>query len=1052
MAPPAVHHYDDRDLRRRRSQAILRDGVILGVLIIVLSIWLGTSSGSTTATNGITALGVGNLSVGILVLVVLLVAAFSAFLAIRDRVMARVGLRNVSRAKGRTAILLFGLLIGSMIISSSLVIGDTVNTLSVHFTYIADGAVDEALTAPLPPALQATGATPFSYGLIPTPFFQVFNESASKVPDVAGVTPMIVGTAGVYDTTTNVAQPGLRLVGVDASAATVLGSFTTSGGASLAGPAPGEVLLNPTAAQELSASAGDAINLTAASGATLHLHVLAVVQADSRGGFKDDGQGDVFTTLGDAQNATGAIGFVNYVAVTNSGGLYGGVAHTDSVWNGLNSSLVAAKATLGDWPAGIGVEAVLSPDLAGAENSASSLTQLFLVLGLFSIGAGCVLIVGIFAMLAEERRGEMGVARAIGTRRGQLVRAYYFEGLAYSAGSALVGTLLGVVVGWGIIQGFAALFGASGGSTTTQAIVQSFTYTPQSMILAYAAGFLLTLATVTITSTYVSRMNIVRAMRGQPELIQPRQSRRFLAVLGLVCLLVGALLIVNGRQPGTDIDVGFFGVSLSLLAVGMLLAVVLPLRYAFSAAAVALLVFWGDLHLRDQLFPGYHVGGIFVFFQEGIFLILAAVILYVFNSDLIVRAFAAVSRKSARHLPVVRLAFSYPAHRRFRSAMTISIFAMVLFTITGIAVIGNGITSGVNSSVQAQTGGYTFFGDSLAPIPQVDATVNDTPLLHDDVSDFVSFYSGGGVFQTVGQGGFTYSLAAAPTGVPSWENFYQTNQFNFSSTLDGMSASQVWAHVEEPNSTYAVLDGSFVASAFGGFGGSVGHPSLDVGDTLNFSEGRGGPTTQFTVIGVMSEQTIPVILINPQLMVYGLGFNTSQFFLLSAASSVNPTQVLQNFQTHFFSEGMELFDFAQLLSSTLSFTDAFIDLLEVFVALGLIVGITALGILALRAVTERRTQVGVVRAIGFRKSQVLTSFLLEYSFLALTGIGIGAVMGFVLAYNLYEALGGLFAFSIPWANVAVVLITSYGLTLVAVGIPSLRASRIPPAEAIRYTE
>ena len=52
--------------------------------------------------------------------------------------------------------------------------------------------------------------------------------------------------------------------------------------------------------------------------------------------------------------------------------------------------------------------------------------------------------------------------------------------------------------------------------------------------------------------------------------------------------------------------------------------------------------------------------------------------------------------------------------------------------------------------------------------------------------------------------------------------------------------------------------------------------------------------------------------------------------------------------------------------------------------LGLVVGVAALGVISARAVVERRQQIGVLRAIGFRRRMVQAAFLLESSFIALT--------------------------------------------------------------------
>ena len=68
---------------------------------------------------------------------------------------------------------------------------------------------------------------------------------------------------------------------------------------------------------------------------------------------------------------------------------------------------------------------------------------IFTTFGTFSIAAGILLIFLIFVMLAAERRGELGIARAVGTRRAHLVQMFVFEGAAYDLVAAVVGARLG---------------------------------------------------------------------------------------------------------------------------------------------------------------------------------------------------------------------------------------------------------------------------------------------------------------------------------------------------------------------------------------------------------------------------------------------------------------------------------------------------------------------------------------------------------------------------------------------------------------------------------
>jgi len=131
-------------------------------------------------------------------------------------------------------------------------------------------------------------------------------------------------------------------------------------------------------------------------------------------------------------------------------------------------------------------------------------------------------------------------------------------------------------------------------------------------------------------------------------------------------------------------------------------------------------------------------------------------------------------------------------------------------------------------------------------------------------------------------------------------------------------------------------------------------------------------------------------------------------------------------------------------------------LLQIFVGLGLAVGLATMGIVGLRAVDERRREIGMIRANGFTRRMVLRAFLLEYSFVTSVGIAIGTALGLLIVWNLTRgsaaASAGVMVFTVPWLNLVIVLGAAYGLSMLAIAEPSLRASRLPPAEAVRPTE
>ena len=123
-------------------------------------------------------------------------------------------------------------------------------------------------------------------------------------------------------------------------------------------------------------------------------------------------------------------------------------------------------------------------------------------------------------------------------------------------------------------------------------------------------------------------------------------------------------------------------------------------------------------------------------------------------------------------------------------------------------------------------------------------------------------------------------------------------------------------------------------------------------------------------------------------------------------------------------------------------------------ALGLLVGIAGLGVIAFRSVVERRQQIGMLRAIGYQRATVTLTFLLESSFVAVTGILSGVVGGAVLARNLLTSdsftEGAAIHFAMPWPEVITIVAVAFACSLLMTWWPSRGASRVPVAEALRY--
>jgi len=95
----------------------------------------------------------------------------------------------------------------------------------------------------------------------------------------------------------------------------------------------------------------------------------------------------------------------------------------------------------------------------------------------------------------------------------------------------------------------------------------------------------------------------------------------------------------------------------------------------------------------------------------------------------------------------------------------------------------------------------------------------------------------------------------------------------------------------------------------------------------------------------------------------------------------------------------------------------------------------------------------MMRALGFQRRQVRLVFLIESSFIALLGIGVGVALGLgfsgTLIENIRQNIPGL-EYVVPWPALLLVVVVGYAASLLTTYLPARQASKVYPAEALRY--
>jgi putative ABC transport system permease protein len=965
-----------------------------------------------------------------------------AWIAWRRQVIFKLGIRNIPRRKAQTALIVAGLMLSTLIISASLGTGDTMNHSVSAEVYDLLGPVDELVV--YSQDTEGNAAASLNHK-IPVSALGIVEEALAGNDNVDAIGPMLFETVPVLNETAGQSEPSITLTGIDPSTVDAFGGLKAIDGTAipLEDMAEDGLVLSEAAADSLNANVGASITIFHANQPST-LTVAAIAPDSVLTGVLDANAAGMVMPLDRLQALTDQPDQLSAIAISNTGGTREGLHLSDEVTEALQPALAGEQ---------LGVAKIKQDSIGQAEELAQIFTSLFLVFGLFSIAAGILLIVLIFTMLAAERRSEMGMARAVGAQRKQLVQQFIAEGMGYALLAGLVGSALGVFAAIGIAFGMRVIIGDYFDIQPHVA--------PQSMIVAYSLGVVITFIAVVGSSWKVSRLNVVAAVRNIPDIRVAKQRMSGL-VWGIVMVLGGALLTLSGLSG--DSGAAFFtGMSLLPFGISFLLRYLgVPTRPVFTLVGIYVLALWLLPEDAATALFGTYDAGMEMFFLSGIFVVAATTLVIVQNLGTLLTLLSLVGGMFRSKLPAIRTAVAYPGAARDRTGMTIAMFSLMIFSLVMVATINQNFSA-------------IFLGDDSNAGWDVRADVGSA----NPIENFEQALAAEGVdtSEIAAMGQVTMPNSSATQlrmpGATEWENypivgmeetFMSESALLFQQRAEGYESDQaiVKALQTEPNvaviDSFAVPSGSNIAGdepLFQLQGIAPGDTTFTP-ITIEVADPDSSTPATVTIIGVIASKVGSLHgLYSSQQTIDGIfpesGF-TSYFIALE-----NPEvsdQVAKNIEAAMLSNGAQVVSIQDELQELQSQSTGLLYIIQGFMGLGLIVGVAAVGVIAFRSVVERRQQIGVLRALGYQRSLVALSFVIESSFVVVLGVVAGVSTGLFLAYNLMhsESFGGSedITFLVPWGLLSVIIAATVVAALLMTWLPARQASGIAPAEALRY--
>jgi putative ABC transport system permease protein len=392
-------------------------------------------------------------------------------------------------------------------------------------------------------------------------------------------------------------------------------------------------------------------------------------------------------------------------------------------------------------------------------------------------------------------------------------------------------------------------------------------------------------------------------------------------------------------------------------------------------------------------------------------------------------------------LESLRLAFSSLRANPLRAVLTILGIVIGVAAVVALTSIGGG-------STRAVVNRFNAFGTDTITVQTSRFSSNATPL---SSSDLAAIDATPGVKTTV----YTVDTNATVTAGSSSAMETVTGTFPQIKSIDHLTiaAGTFFSQFDVLHDLPVAVLGSTVASDLGI------SPLRAVGQTVNI----GG--VRFQVIGVLASQggisfgsvdssvLVPLSSIEGRLVAFhpdisGIRVQSTPAAVNSFSAAVESTLRTQHGLTSSAQDDFQIINASSIASAVSSSTKTLTRLMAAIAAISLIVGGIGVANVMLVTVRERTREIGVRRAVGATRRDIVTQFLVDAVVISLIGGVIGLAVGFGGAFAGGSALSVTPVFSWTAVILAIVVALVVG-TLAGIG-PALQASSVEPTTALRY--
>ncbi len=719
----------------------------------------------------------------------------------------------------------------------------------------------------------------------------------------------------------------------------------------------------------------------------------------------------------------------------------------------------------------------------------------FNLFGALIIFAGILLLVNIQLIQVEDRISQLGILRAIGSRRREIVSLFLIESVVLG----IFGSLLGVAGGYGM----SVFLVYQIGQTFFEGVINlQPTVTGASIIYSVVLGLILSVGAGIFPAIRAARVDVIEVIRGIKK-VKPKRTGNFSLGLGLTFivggigifvsqyLLYGSFFVASGWDTALE-QWMFMGASAAIL-----IGISLILGYLFSKKimgngigltfmGIAIVMLLTSLSSLKEVTENTKILA-----TLAVVLALGSIIVVGVNLAAVTNSLRNLLYRTRLKKGVSLISSKYMTSKSMRSTLTFGIFALVLTMNIFAGIYQSTYSYNTLESAEFYSGGAAINIDLDTPIANSSLVDIERDLY--DVDSAITYVKGinSTITYITQVEGFEFEIPSEilPARIDMlYNNTFKNGteyifDFIFEQSIAEFTKQYKPAASEQYQRDYSheIWDFFYNRTKFNAEGyidNENGYetvisttPILRPGHVFNL-HGLGYAPRQVIVLASVMQYPfafgsgLPSLLITPDF--YPILRNNFALYPKYTRFLVKTSYDFRSNQNYVLSKNIEEYlngkdsvlvqneDFVAAdadaywneMLDMVDFQVKTFAFLEYFVGFGLVVGALGMIIIAVRNISERRREIGMMRAIGFKKQQIIGTIMLELFILAILGL----IMGFINSLILGWSFSNIYNWRLILPLTKLLLYTGImvGIALIASIIPGIRASQITPAEAIRY--